>query len=205
MLPLVQDAHHAGKTDGANYAFLLDDIRVAEGKPQVYGTRSKQGSGPYPIEDEANVDKRRAEVGLEPLADQLEKQERNNAPQTTAGPESCLKETTLKVANRDLIITLKDAERIKLTLEKYLAKTRPKPKPVILRPDEVFIDCGGTVRMGAWILESSVFSSEPELRLTVRTHNSEYLIVRREIRVQQTEGQWKVVGDGQVTYHRERK
>lgn len=75
MLPLVQDAHHAGTTDGTNYAFLLDDIRVEEGKPQVYGTRSKEGRGPYPIEDEANVDKRRLEVGLEPLAEQLEKQE----------------------------------------------------------------------------------------------------------------------------------
>jgi len=70
MLPLVQAAHRAGKTDGSNYAFLVDDIRVAEGKPQVYGTRSKQGSGRYPIEDEANVDKRRVEVGLPPLAEE---------------------------------------------------------------------------------------------------------------------------------------
>lgn len=125
--------------------------------------------------------------------------------ETTAGEESCLKETTLKVANRDLIITLHDAERIKLTVEKYLAKARPKLKPSVPGPDEVFIDCWGTVRMGAWILESSLFSAEPELRLTVRIHNSEYLIVRREIRVQRAEGQWKVVGDGRVTYHRERK
>lgn len=145
--------------------------------------------------DEANVDKRRVEVGLPPLAEDLEKQVRNRAPQ----------ETTLKVANRDLIITLHDAERIKLTVEKYLAKTRPKLKPSVPGPDEVFIDGRGTVRMGAWILESSLFSAEPELRLTVRIHNSEYLIVRREIRVQQTEGQWKVVADGRVTYHRERK
>ena len=125
--------------------------------------------------------------------------------ETTAGEDSCLKETTLKVANRDLIITLHDAERIRLTVEKYLAKARPKLKPSVPGPGEVFIDCLGTVRMGAWILESSLFSAEPELRLTVRIHNSEYLIVRREIRVQQSEGQWKVVGDGRVTYHRERK
>lgn len=123
---------------------------------------------------------------------------------TTAG-ESCFKETTLKVANRDLIITLHDAERIKLTVEKYLAKANLKLKPSIPGPDEVTIDCWGTVRMGAWILESSTFFAEPELRLTVRVHNSEYLIVRREIRVQQTEGKWKVVGEGHVTYHRQRK
>ena len=129
----------------------------------------------------------------------------NKDEETTAGGKSCLKETTFKVASRDLIITLHDAERIKLTVEKYLAKTKSKLKPAVPGPDEVFIDCSGTVRMGAWILESSFFSAEPELRLTVRIHNSEYVIVRREIRVQQTEGQWKVVGDGRVTYHRERK
>ena len=121
--------------------------------------------------------------------------------ETTAGVKSCLNETTLKFANRDLIITLHNAERIKLSVEKYLAKTTPKPKPTVPGPDEVIIDCSGTVRMGAWILESSLFSAEPELRLTVRIHNSEYVIVRREIRVQQAEGQWKVVGDGHATYH----
>ena len=124
--------------------------------------------------------------------------------ETSAGEDSCLKETTIKVANRDLIITLQDAERIKLTVENYLAKARPKLKPSVPGPGEVFIDCGGTVRMGAWILEST-FSAEPELRLTFRIHNSEYLIVRREIRVRQAEGQWKVVGDGRVTYHRKPK
>ncbi|HEX8844813.1 MAG TPA: hypothetical protein VF791_09235 [Pyrinomonadaceae bacterium] len=124
--------------------------------------------------------------------------------ETSAGEDSCLKQTTVKVANRDLIITLHDAEQIKLTVEKYLVKARPKLKPSVPGPGEVFIDCWGTVRMGAWILESS-FSDEPELRLTFRLHNSEYLIVRREIRVRQAEGQWKVVGDGRVTYHREPK
>ena len=124
--------------------------------------------------------------------------------ETSAIEDSCLKETTLKVANRDLIITLSDAERIKLTVEKYLAKARPKLKPSVPGPGEVFIDCWGTVRMGEWILESS-FSAEPELRLTFRIHNGEYLIVRREIRMQQAEGQWKVIGDVRVTYHRELK
>ena len=81
MLPLVEDAYHAGKTDGTNYAVLLDDIRVAEGKPQVYGTRDKEGGGVYPIEDEANVNKRRVEVGLPPLSEYLEKQKKDKAPQ----------------------------------------------------------------------------------------------------------------------------
>lgn len=120
---------------------------------------------------------------------------------TSAAEDSCLKQTTVKVANRDLLITLDDAEQIKLIVEKYLVKARPKQKPSVPGPGEVFIDCRGTVRMGAWILESS-FSAEPELRLTFRIHNGEYLIVRREIRLQQAEGQWKVVGDRRVTYHR---
>jgi hypothetical protein len=125
--------------------------------------------------------------------------------ETTAGEDSCLKETSLKVANRDLIITLHDAERIKLTVEKYLSEARPKLKLSVPGPGEVSIDCLGTVRMGAWILESSFFSAEPELRLTSRIHNGEYLIVRREIKLQQAEGQWKVIGSDRVTYHRERK
>ena len=128
--------------------------------------------------------------------------QKKDEEKTTAGEDSCLKETTLKVANRDLIIRLHDAERIKLTVEKYLAKAKPKLKPSVPGPGEVFIDCLGTVRMGEWILESS-FSARTELRLTARIHNGEYLIVRREIRVQQGDGQWKVVGDGRVTYHRE--
>ena len=124
--------------------------------------------------------------------------------ETTAGGASCLEETTVKVANRDLTITLRDAERIRLAVEKYLAKAGPKPKPSVIGPGEVFIDCQGTVRMGAWILEPS-FSAEPELRLTFRLHNSEHLIVRREIRIRQAGGQWRVVGDGRATYHRKPK
>lgn len=124
--------------------------------------------------------------------------------ETIPGEKSCLKETTLKVADRELVITLHDAEQIKQTVEKYLAQAKPRPKPAVPGPGEVFIDCNGTLRLGSWLLESS-FSDEPELRLTFRIHNSEYLIVRREIRMRQAEGQWKVVGEGRTTYHREPK
>lgn len=61
----------------ASVAYLTDRINVAEGKPQLYGTQtsvSPEGKfGVPPIEDEANVDKRRAAVGLEPLANYLER------------------------------------------------------------------------------------------------------------------------------------
>jgi hypothetical protein len=77
-LPLVRDAYRAGRLPGQFYALLLDRVLVREGKPQVYGTQAKgfdkwRGKEPVlePIEDEANVDKRRAEVGLPPLSEYL--------------------------------------------------------------------------------------------------------------------------------------
>jgi hypothetical protein len=53
-------------------AYLTDRVLTGEGKKQVYGTQFTTRDGrlePQPIEDEANVDKRRAEVGLKPLAE----------------------------------------------------------------------------------------------------------------------------------------
>lgn len=58
--------------DGKNLAYLTDRVLLAEGKKQLYGTQfTKDGNGwkPRPLEDEANVDKRRAEVGLSPLSE----------------------------------------------------------------------------------------------------------------------------------------
>jgi len=76
MLPLVRDAYRANKLKGEDYALLLDRVLVGDGKPPVYGTQAKSidkwnGHEPVfdPIEDEANVDRRRAEVGLPPMAE----------------------------------------------------------------------------------------------------------------------------------------
>jgi hypothetical protein len=76
MLPLVEKAYRKGELEGQSYALLLDRVLVGEGKPQVYGTQAKpfkdwEGHEPVlePIEDEANVDKRRAEIGLFPLSE----------------------------------------------------------------------------------------------------------------------------------------
>jgi uncharacterized protein DUF6624 len=76
VLPLVRQAYQSHKLSGQNYALLLDRVLVRDGKPQVYGTQAKsfdhwKGHEPVlePIEDEGNVDKRRAEVGLPPLAE----------------------------------------------------------------------------------------------------------------------------------------
>jgi hypothetical protein len=75
-LPLVRAAYLAKKLSGQDYALLLDRVLVKEGKPQVYGTQAKpfdqwkdQEPVLEPVEDEANLDKRRAEVGLFPIAE----------------------------------------------------------------------------------------------------------------------------------------
>lgn len=55
-----------------NLAYLTDRVLLAEGKKQVYGTQFASVDGkmvPRPIEDEGDVDRRRAEVGLPPLAE----------------------------------------------------------------------------------------------------------------------------------------
>jgi hypothetical protein len=63
-----------GDVEAQDIAYLTDRVLVAQKKKQVYGTQlHRQGAKltPQPIEDEANVDKRRAEVGLGPLAEYL--------------------------------------------------------------------------------------------------------------------------------------
>jgi hypothetical protein len=56
-----------------NLAYLTDRIAVGDGEPQTYGTQigcGEDGPAPAtPIDDEATVDERRAEVGLPPLAE----------------------------------------------------------------------------------------------------------------------------------------
>jgi hypothetical protein len=75
LLPLMQKKFESGDLAGPNYALFLDRVLVEDGKRQVYGSRAMafaQWNGEavlYPIEDEANVDKHRAEVGLSSLAE----------------------------------------------------------------------------------------------------------------------------------------
>jgi hypothetical protein len=70
----------------AHYAFLVDRIRMREGRAQIYGSqfvRSPDGDTlvPWPVEDVDRVDERRARVGLTPLAVQLaEMQARDRRP-----------------------------------------------------------------------------------------------------------------------------
>jgi hypothetical protein len=67
----LMEAAPKGDVDGADLAYLTDRVLVGEKKPQRYGTQLDTGFKPFPIEDEKNVDKRRAAVGLAPLAEYL--------------------------------------------------------------------------------------------------------------------------------------
>jgi hypothetical protein len=73
-LELLQTAVLANEASPAHLAYLTDRVRCHEGKPQVYGTQGQITNGEVSIgeiEDRDHVDERRAEVGLEPLADYL--------------------------------------------------------------------------------------------------------------------------------------
>lgn len=69
MRPLVE----SGQANGRNLAYLEDRVRTGQQRPQLYGTQfgadAHGVSRPLPVEDAANVDARRADVGLPPLAE----------------------------------------------------------------------------------------------------------------------------------------
>ena len=69
-LSLMQEAWTKGEGDGPRLAALTDWVRVAEGLPQVYGTQADFIDGRlqfHPIEATAQVDARRASMGMVPL------------------------------------------------------------------------------------------------------------------------------------------
>jgi hypothetical protein len=71
-LDLLRAAVTEGEAEGRDLAYLEDRVRVADGRPQLYGTQF-QGMGedlaPHPIEDPDQLDERRAAVGLPPFAE----------------------------------------------------------------------------------------------------------------------------------------
>lgn len=74
--PLLKEAADKNEARKSEVAMLEDRILMREGKKQIYGSqlRTNDATGKlelYPIEDEANVDKRRASVGLMPMKEYL--------------------------------------------------------------------------------------------------------------------------------------
>jgi len=73
-LPMMREAVKNGKAKGSSLALLEDRVALGQGKRQIYGSqiwRDQETQAYYvaPLEDPANVDKRRAEVKLGPLAE----------------------------------------------------------------------------------------------------------------------------------------
>jgi hypothetical protein len=72
--PMIEQAAQKGEIRRSDWALLLDRIRMRRGLPQVYGSQIVRDPNNgqwmlHPVEDEANVNKRRAEIGMEPLED----------------------------------------------------------------------------------------------------------------------------------------
>lgn len=75
-LPMMREAVKNGKAKGSALALLEDRVALRNGKKQIYGSQIGRDNDTKlyyvsPLEDPDNVDKRRAEVGLQPLADYI--------------------------------------------------------------------------------------------------------------------------------------
>lgn len=80
-------AQPAGEVDVSTIAYLEDRVRIGEGRPQLYGTQfhaNEQGElEPFPIEDQEQVDARRAEVGLGTLAEYADQMQAHRKHRTS--------------------------------------------------------------------------------------------------------------------------
>lgn len=73
---LMEDAVHRKEASPVDLAYLTDRVRVHAGQPQIYGTQLRRVEGtlqPYPIEDEAGVDRRREALGMSSLSDYIKR------------------------------------------------------------------------------------------------------------------------------------
>ena len=77
-LPLLRKSVLKGESEGSHLAMLEDRILMRNGQKQKYGSQIKSDpeTGEYflhPIEDPANINKRRAEVGLGPIEEYVKR------------------------------------------------------------------------------------------------------------------------------------
>lgn len=70
-LPVMQRSVDEGESNASDLALLQDRVLMRQGKKQIYGSQvvfnNTGGQEFYPIEDEENVNVRRAKVGLQPI------------------------------------------------------------------------------------------------------------------------------------------
>ena len=70
--PLIEKAVKNGDLSKEQYALMKDRILLDEGKPQIFGSQIKNGKL-YDLEEPETVNKRRQEMGLEPIEDYLKR------------------------------------------------------------------------------------------------------------------------------------
>lgn len=74
-LPVIEGMVMHGEAEGPAYALMYDRLALKEGRPQRYGSQMSCSDGRYaptePLEDRANLDARRAALGLKPYAEYL--------------------------------------------------------------------------------------------------------------------------------------
>jgi hypothetical protein len=75
-LPLLREAAAKGEASKSSLALMEDRVRMNRGLPQLYGSQMQMNPVTkkyelYKVEDEANLDKRRAEMGLGPISEYL--------------------------------------------------------------------------------------------------------------------------------------
>lgn len=75
-LPMMKEAVTKGNASPGSLALLIDRIEIREGRKQIYGSQIgiNQSNNTYyilPLTDPDNVDKRRTEVGLDPIANYI--------------------------------------------------------------------------------------------------------------------------------------
>jgi hypothetical protein len=75
-LALMEPLLASGEANKSNYATMFDRVAIQEGRPQRYATQGTDCDGdryvtPRELEDPANLDARRAAMGLEPMAEHL--------------------------------------------------------------------------------------------------------------------------------------
>ena len=86
-LKLMQESAK-GEVSGMDIAYLVDRVRVGEGKQQLYGTQTKQVDSRWTVqdvEDPDNLDRRRAKMGMPPIREYLDLVERMYSQQKKSG------------------------------------------------------------------------------------------------------------------------
>ncbi|WP_257447824.1 DUF6624 domain-containing protein [Archangium lipolyticum] len=85
-LRLTEEAAARGDVPLRHVAYLTDVVRLRAGRKQLFGTKFREVDGelvPYPIEKEAEVDARRKQMELEPLAAYARRLRRRFPPRRT--------------------------------------------------------------------------------------------------------------------------